>query len=379
MKGRSSSHDAPPLVEAGRDGEPYASGRFAISRAGRGHEILNALGTAVVVVNAEGRIELANHRALAVLRTSPTALLGNEVGRVLAPFEVIRRAAESDGDEARQSLTLPDSAQVVIGFRVQKLSSDGSDSFVISFQDITQWERLREERDRLMRLAAVSEVLPSVLHELKNPLAAIGTAIELLVEDCVEPEFRERLHSVLPELRRMSLTLEGIGSVGRELRCVRAGAVDHALRESFVVLERQARERGIAFTCKVQDMPLLPFDVAMIRAIAFNLLTNAIHACSPGKSIELSATFTRGEASELAITVADTGTGMTTEVAGRCRELFFTTKSRGTGIGLALCDRAATEAGGRLEVESVLGRGTKVTLKVPVRPPTHRGVTHTRS
>lgn len=370
-------------VDAREEGsEPFTSGRFGLARGLRGHEILDALGTAVIVVDAAGRIELANHRALKVLCVTPAALLGKDVGRVLAPFDVLRRAADTDGDEARLSLTLPSSAQVVIGYRVQLLPSEDHDpsldSYVVAFQDITQWERMREERDRLMRLGAVSEVLPSVLHELKNPLAAIATAIELLVEDCVDPDFRERLHSVLPELRRMSLTLEGIGSVGRELQSTRAGAVDHALRESFMVLERQARERGIAFRCKVPDMPLLPFDVAMIRAIAFNLLTNAIHACSPGDAIELSAALS-GEPAELCISVQDSGSGMTPEIVVRCRELFFTTKSRGTGIGLALCDRAATAAAGRLLVESSLGRGTKVTLQVPVRAPARRSGNTTRT
>jgi signal transduction histidine kinase len=217
-----------------------------------------------------------------------------------------------------------------------------------------------------MRLAAVSEVLPAVLHELKNPLAAIGTALELLVEDCHEPEFRERLHAVLPEIRRMSLTLEGIGSVGRELPSTRYGAVDHALRESFMVLERQARERGISFTCEVVDLPLLPFDVAMIRAIAFNLLSNAIHACKRGDGIRLRAWLASGAPAALCVAVEDTGSGMTPEVVARCRELFFTTKPRGSGIGLALCDRAARAAGGSLSVDSQRGVGTKIVLKVPV-------------
>ncbi len=353
--------------------DSQSSGEFPITTRGRGHEILDALATAVVVVDDRGRIEFANQRALRVLACSATTLLGADVGRVLAPFELIRKAAEAaEGDEARQTVKLPDAAEVVIGFHVRKLpaelDSDG-ESYTVVFQDITQWERMRDERDRLMRLAAVSEVLPSVLHELKNPLAAIGTAVELLVEDCTDLDLQERLHAVLPEIRRMTLTLEGIGSVGRDLSSGRYGAVDHALRESFRVLERQALERGIGFECAVKDMPLLPFDVAMVRAIVFNLLTNAIHACRRGDRIRLSAELTQDSPSLLRVSVDDSGTGMSKEEVERCRELFFTTKPRGTGIGLALCDRAAQAAGGRLQVSSQRGQGTTVTLEVPVRAP----------
>lgn len=349
--------------------EPSASGAFTVATRPAGLELLDALATAVVVVDGKGRVDFANARALQVLGMSAAAVLDAPLERILAPFEVIKRAAESGADESRQSLTLPDSSEVIIGYRVQRLldATSAEVRFVIVFQDITQWERLRQERDRLMRLAAVSEVLPAVLHELKNPLAAIGASVELLVEDCNEPEFRERLHAVLPEIRRMSLTLEGIGSVGRDLPSARYGAVDHALRESFVVLERQARERGIAFKCDVADMPLLPFDVAMLRAIAFNLLTNAIHACKQGDCIWLRARVRPGDPAQLCISVEDTGSGMSADVVARCRELFFTTKPRGSGIGLALCDRAVRAAGGSLDVESQKGAGTKILLQVPIR------------
>lgn len=356
------------IVRAQHREESHA-GESGTHRSGaqRAPEILDALPTAVVVVDDAGLVEFANARAVSLLGHTGAALVGADVARVLAPIDVIRRAA-SRGEESRQTLMLPESGEVVVGYRVQPLHSEqgGHAAYAVVFQDITHWERLREERDRLMRLAAVSEVLPSVLHELKNPLAAIGTAVELLVEDCVDGEFRERLHAVLPEIRRMTLTLEGIGSVGRELNCARFGAVDHALRESFVVLDRQARERGIDFRCSVADMPLLPFDVAMIRAIAFNLLTNSIHACRRGDMIRLSAELVRGTPDRLRVSVEDSGAGMTEDVALRCRELFFTTKPRGTGIGLALCDRAARAAGGSLSVESQRGQGTKVTLEVPI-------------
>ena len=74
----------------------------------------------------------------------------------------------------------------------------------------------------------------------------------------------------------------------------------------------------------------------------------------------------KGPKGSLALTVADTGTGMTHDVYTRCTELFFTTKRNGSGIGLALVRQAVTEAGGELEIESVPGFGTCITALVPV-------------
>ncbi len=333
-------------------------------------ELLDVLDAAVVVVEVEGFIAFATDRAASILAVSREQLVGTRVDDVIAPLDEL---LNDDPTEERRKLRLPRNEQVVIGYRIANVEGDGAAThFAIVFQDITSWETLKDERDRLMRLAAVSEVLPSILHELKNPLAAIGTAVEILIEECSDEHIRSDLHSVLTEIRRMGLTLEGIGSVGRGLKAQSYGAVDHAMLQTAKVLSRQAEERGITIECDVPTMPLLPFDVATIRAILFNLVTNSIHACPSGSRISVSARLLdSGQRFEMA--VEDTGKGMPPAVVERCRDLFFTTKQRGTGIGLALCDRAVKSAGGTLEVDSEEGRGTRIRLNVPVSKPRNRG------
>src|SRR5690606_33961697 len=113
------------------------------------------------------------------------------------------------------------------------------------------------------------------------------------------------------------------------------------------------------------DMPLLPMDISVIRTIAFNLITNAIHACDAGDQIRVGAGF-HADTQQFVLSVEDTGQGMPAEVLERCTELFFTTKSKGTGIGLALCSGAVQAAGGELSIHSEIGGGTRVELRVVV-------------
>ncbi len=108
-------------------------------------------------------------------------------------------------------------------------------------------------------MASIAEVMPAVLHELKNPLAGITLMTELLLEDA-GAETRDRLHAVLSELRRLSLTIDGLGRFRHEVRSKRHWAIDHSLREAFALLEPQAASRGIVSVINVPDMPLLPFD-----------------------------------------------------------------------------------------------------------------------
>ena len=117
---------------------------------------------------------------------------------------------------------------------------DGSRCIVLLLRDITHTETLRAERDRLVRLAAVGEVLPSILHELKNPLAAVSTTVEVLLEEVGEGPVQEQLHAVLSEVRRMKLTFEGIGLGNQGLRSARYCPVDFAVIEAFRVLAAPA-------------------------------------------------------------------------------------------------------------------------------------------
>lgn len=235
-------------------------------------------------------------------------------------------------------------------------------------EDRTTFERLREERDRLLQLAAVGEVLPSVLHELKNPLAAITTAVEVLLEEVPAGHVQDDLHAILSEVRRIKLTLEGIGLVRQGLDGTRATAVDFALMEAFRVLEAQMRRKGIVARCDVPSLPLLPFDASAIRAILFNLVNNSIYACRSGDEISLDARLSEG-GRVFEFNVADTGVGMAPEILERCQDLFFTTKPNGSGIGLSLCHTVVSRAGGALRIESKEGGGTRVRVRLPVPVP----------
>jgi signal transduction histidine kinase len=222
----------------------------------------------------------------------------------------------------------------------------------------------------LLKVAAVGELVPTILHELKNPLSAVTTAVELLIEELESSTAQSDLHAVLTELHRMRLMLDGVGSVGQSLRSVRARAIDQALREAIQVLSRHASDQQIELREKVDDLPLLKLEPTVLRAVVFNLVMNAIQASGPGKTVTLQVSLVNG-GSRLKIQVCDQGCGMSPEILTRCRELFYTTKPRGTGVGLALCSQVMDEVGGDLEIDSTPGHGTTVTLLIPL-PTTHQ-------
>lgn len=332
------------------------------------HKLVDGLPTGVVVSDAVGVILYANPRAAEILGRPLGQLLVSRVEDVFAPIGELIRLSGSDASLGAELPPRPNGGPA-IGFRLGKIDRGGSEDEVqygLVFQDLGPIQRLREERDRLLQLAAVGEVLPGILHEIKNPVAGITTAVEVLLEEVPEGHIRRELLAVLGEVRRITLTLEGIGLFRHQVQVRRHAPVHKALREALLVVEPQMRAKGIRSLPRIPDLPPLPLDAAIMRALLFNLVTNSIHACGAGCEVAVSLRLV-DESGELELSVADTGCGMAPAVLARCRDLFFTTKPNGSGIGLALCARTVEESGGRMDIVSQEGSGTTVTLRLPVR------------
>lgn len=328
--------------------------------------VIDALPGALLAFDAAaGCIWLANPRAEALLECPRSLLEGKTVEAVFAPLDWLRERRGLPQPDRTRAVPLPEGRQLLAGFTLADLECDDGPGYLLHFQDIGPWEQLRLERNRLMQLATVGSALPALLHELKNPLAAVTTTTEVLLEEVPPGQVQEQLHAVLSELRRLRLTIDGVGAVGQGLRITRCTAVDLACREAWSIMAGRASLLGIRCRCEVEDMPLLPLDASVMRAIVYNLMSNAIQACATDATVKLYVHLV-DDGATLELVVVDDGPGMSAEAYERCTELFFTTRRTGSGIGLALVRRAVEDAGGQLRVESVPGFGTSVTARVPV-------------
>lgn len=322
--------------------------------------VFDVLRAGVITVDVDGTVSSCNPHGSALLERPREAIVGRSIAELLLPLAELR-ARIGGGDRGELTVKQGNGTESVLGFTMSALPDGGT---VLLFQDISSLLALRRERDRLLQLAAVGEVLPSVLHELRNPLAAITNMLEVLVEEAGDEAMQRDLHTVLAEVRRISLGLQGIGGLGRSVRGQACEAIDEAISEAVRVLQPTATRKGVELVDGVTAMPLLALDRPVIKGIVFNLVRNAIDACGPGDRIRTEATLV---GSSFELRVVDTGKGMSKEVIERCSEIFFTTKDNGSGIGLAICRQAAERAGGTLHIDSELGRGTTVTVRVPLK------------
>lgn len=325
--------------------------------------VLDALPSAVLVTDPEGRAVFVNVRGVEILGRSAAEIVGTDVSDLFECKGVVDASGEA---RSTTRVTRPNGEIITLGYTLSAVHLGAEQSLcAISFRDISDTVRLTAERDRLLQLAAVGEAMPTLLHEVRNPLSAVLATVELLLEDSTPGHQRDALYAVLTEARRIALQLDGVGAVGRSLRSRRASAIDSACNDICTVMQGRAEKSGVHLVWDVATLPLLPLDASTTRAVLFNLLTNALHACRQGSTIRVHVRLVHDDR-DLEITVVDTGAGMSAEVYAKCTDLFFTTKRHGSGIGLALVRRAVEEAGGRMDIQSVPGVGTAVFLVVPV-------------
>jgi signal transduction histidine kinase len=333
--------------------------------------ILERLGAGIAVLDANDGVVFLNPKAEVILGEQADPPRRHALPSVRAIEEAITRAPKGGEARAEWVIDRQDGSQTTLGYQAARLPEGTYDPgrYLLLFQDITTVAQLRQEHDRLLQLATVGETLPTLLHELKNPLAAISSTVEVLIEESVAGPLRDDLHAILSEVRRMRLAFEGIGLVGdTAVRSERHSAIDLAIREAAQILISRARSIRVDLSIDVATMPLLPFSSAAVRAIVFNLVRNALDASSAEGVVRVAAHFDANTKS-LVLSVKDHGKGMSRDVLARCRDLFFTTKANGSGIGLALCARVVEQAEGTMTIRSELGAGTEVRISLPITQP----------
>ena len=332
--------------------------------------VLDVLGSGVLLHDPEGQVVFLNPAGKEILGI--TGELGKEtrIEDIFAPLsDLLVAGAEPDGpsDAFEIDVVRQDGRQIRIGFRtaVSAAASPGDvDLSVLLFREIDDYVRLRRERNHLLRVATIGRLLPTIAHEIKNPLAGIRALTEVLEKEVTGANQREDLRAILTETERLQMVVDGLSLAGQTLRDP-AGRVLPADEIGAVLrmLDLRARQQGVklSFTCNAETR--LPLDGSMLKMTLLNLMNNAFEACVRGDTVSLGVSW-HDDLLELVVT--DTGCGMAAETLGRATELFFSTKQRGSGIGLALVDEIVRRSGGTMQLTSQKEEGTTVRLLLPV-------------
>jgi two-component system sensor histidine kinase HydH len=234
--------------------------------------------------------------------------------------------------------------------------------------DVTEQVRLRERLTAAERLAAAGELAAGVAHEIRNPLAAIVNATTLLddAETLTAEERTSTLDAVRREARRLNRILSDFLVFARPRAPRRQPGDIREVVEHVAALIRDDHARASQVELTVRVDPLVPtfaFDRDQLTQVLWNIALNGVEAMDGCGRLFLEVGRHDGQ---VLIAVSDGGRGIGREEQGRVFEPFFSKKAGGTGLGLTIAQRIVAAHGGRIDLESSPGRGTRFTIALPL-------------
>ncbi len=350
-------------------------------------DVLDNIRSGVMTIDSRGTLQYVNQAADALLGLDLTSMIGRSIradlersapGLLLALERAIRTRTRTSRAEAL--VTFGD-RQMQLGITVTFLRGDDPDdagSATAIFSDISDQKRLEDLHVRAGQLEAVSELAASLAHEIKNPLASIRSAVEQLGRMPAADEDTGALtRLVVRESDRLSRLLTEFLDFAR-VRVTRVVPLDlAALIQDTMNLVAAHPDRSptteLVFDTDTATQPIDGDSDLLHRAI-FNLVLNAAQAIGDGGAVRVtlrSATpdmvplGVLPESGAVRLVIEDNGPGMPADVRDRIFTPFFTTKPRGSGLGLPVVHRAIEAHRGVVLVDSSPGSGTRFTIILP--------------
>ena len=331
-------------------------------------QMLRELPIGACSVSGDGRVRLWNRRLARFTSVPEDAALGLRVEELPAPWAQLLSGflAANDAHQYRVELSAP-GGTLWLNLHKATVGAEPEGDNILLIEDLTARRRLEAELAHTERLASIGTLAAGVAHEIGNPLTGISALAQNLMLDA-SAELRAAFEDILSQTRRiqqivstlLSFTHPGAGSARRREPFSLSACVDDALR---LVGLAHLHER-LHFVNLVPPSLELAGDRQQILQVLVNLLTNAADASPADSAIRVRAR-TSGEG--VSFKVEDQGCGIPRESLDRVFEPFFTTKApgRGTGLGLSVVYGIVRDHGGRVQIESTPGVGTRVEVFLP--------------
>ncbi len=359
--------------------------------------ILASMTNGLVTLNMEGRIVKWNDMAARITGYAVDEVEG-QLCRELFDSNPSFLRLLLDGIQGKHvwwdrgvSFVRPDGREVPIEINTSLLEDEtGQTTGLLGiFRDLSLVRELEQRLRRADRLAAVGRMAAMVAHEIKNPLVALKTFVDMVPRRAKDPAFISRFQDIVPrEVDRVNAIMEELLELSRPPRLSpRLLHIHQIIARCVALYEEQAADRGITIVQELTPgLAHVRADPEYLSRAVGNLAINAIQAMTVGGKLtirtghgvpwqstlgETTVHVDLGTAADSAqafvfITLADTGTGMTPEQLDSLFTPFFTTKEKGTGLGLALTHKIIEEHQGHLHVESQFGIGSTFTILLPL-------------
>jgi PAS domain S-box-containing protein len=345
-------------------------------------KVVTSLNDGIQIADRNGRITFANHRFQEMLGWERAEIIGRHYQSFVAKESLEKFVADLeswDPDRGKKVLETTyvtrNHTRLPVLVSTSYLQHDGQyDGMINAITDITEVKILKEELFQSEKMNLLGKLAGEIAHEINNPLSGLILATQMLQQDCEagkpDPRHLQReLRGIEEDARRCKRFIEKLLGFSRKIpeekKIIR---VHDLIEDALLLVQRQAELDNVAIVKAFTGTELLVWGNANnLQQVMINLVNNAREAIfpAPGK-VEIRTRSVVRERRPLAlIEITDTGPGVPPAVLSRIFDSFFTTKEKGTGLGLAVSKRIMEEHGGTITVSNRPQGGASFMLTLP--------------
>jgi two-component system sensor histidine kinase PilS (NtrC family) len=330
-------------------------------------DIVRSIASGVITADDDGQILGINPAAREILRDSGGSLLGTPLANVLPDFASQRpshppRRADAVGRRA-------DGTEFPVGFTLSALLDEEGNrtGMLLAFQDLTEIKTLRDRAEQAQRLAVLGRLATGLAHEIRNPLSSISGSVEMVRDsNALSPEDGRLLGIVIAEVERLNSLVTTMLQVGRPSQIAAEEADLRRIASDVVAVARGESTSSNELRFEEASPPtpvIVRVDPDRMRQVIWNLVKNAVQASPHRGTVAVRTGLCEDHRAFLEIT--DEGPGIGVAQRERLFDMFYSGRSHGVGLGLALVKQIVDQHGGTIEILDRDGPGTCFRITLP--------------
>lgn len=341
--------------------------------------VIESMASGLVSADADGRVATVNPGARSLLGLGEADAEGRRLRDVVrlsppAEYEGIERvlSGEQTKYETEAKIVVGETeTPVALAASLLRDEEGNRSGAVLLMQDLSEIETLKEAVERERHLASLGRIAAGVAHEVRNPLSSLKGFAQFLRGKSRPGSEEERYSDIMiEEVERLDRVVQELLDFARPVSPARTVCdANDLIEQSLRLVAEDAQFKKIKIERRLAaDLPHVFVDAQQIRQAILNLLINGIEAMEEGGTLTIETSVSRQVQGSpvVGIDIGDTGTGMTADEIGKLFEPFYTTKPKGTGLGLTFVSRLLEQNGGSVMVTSVKGQGSTFSVRLPI-------------
>jgi two-component system, NtrC family, sensor histidine kinase PilS len=342
-------------------------------------DILQSMNNGLIAFDMSGRVMYLNHAAGRILELKEVSV-GERYDRFFDSRteefrKIIGRELKEDSPGADEEIEIVDRTNVPVPIGLTTIplfDTDGSRrGIIVNFKDLTEKQKLVEMIRQSDRMAAIGELSAGIAHEIRNPLASICNAVEILSEEIGSRD--ERVSRLIEVIMKESDRLQRISSEFLKFARMKMPETQpvelrKVVEDVILLIDNDPRKTAdVTIRNLIQKNPVVTFDPDHLRQLVINVIINSLDALDGKGTIEIRVERkTKTTDGFLRLVISDDGPGFPAGALKSVFEPFFSTKKDGTGLGLALVRKMAVSNHGRVLARNRTGGGAEIAFDIPL-------------